>query len=114
MCVHVYFVERVGWTLVVSARPKGSLTGGGLFRSGLVPPDVGVGAIACIYFGTVRLGSRLSARPLCGGAHGLLRPGEVGLPAMSGVGPYVTLSIETGTYRYTQVQSMEENEIGLP
>ena len=49
MLVHVYFVERVGWTLVVSARPKVSLTGGGLFRSGLVPPYVGVGAIVRIY-----------------------------------------------------------------
>ena len=52
-------------------------------------------------------------RAILGGAHVLLRPGEVGLPAMLGVGPSVTLSIEKGIDRYTQVQSMEENEIGL-
>ena len=74
---------------------------------------VGVGAIACIYFdGEVGLSSVGSAI-YCAGVHALLRSGEVGLPAMSGVGPYVTLSVETGTDRYTQVQSMEENWIGL-
>ena len=114
MRVRVYFYDgEVGLSSVGSANYL-SPPGGGLFRSGLDPPDVGVGAIACIYFyGEVGLSSVGSAI-YCAGVHALLRPGEVGLPATSGVGPYVTLSVETGRDRYTQVQSMEENEIGLP
>ena len=54
----------------------------------MVPPDVGVGAIACIYLDEMVGHSSLSAqRHFRGGAHVLLRPWEVGLPAMLGVGP---------------------------
>ena len=60
----------------------------------LDPHYVGVGAIACIYFGTVRLGSRLSARPFIVGAPTrYLGWPELDSEPMSGVGPYVTLSV---------------------
>ena len=76
--MHVYFVERAGWTLVVSARPNGSLPGGGLFMRELDPHYVGVGAIACIYlFEQVGL-STVGSAIYCGGAHALFRAARVG------------------------------------
>ena len=103
MFVRVYFVELVGWTLVVSARPLLSLTGRGLFMSGLDPHDVGVGAIARIYlFEQVGL-STVGSAIYCGGARVLFRPREVGLPAMLAVGPSSLLvrdsyrQVHTGT-----------------
>ena len=58
----VYFHDgEVGLSSVGSANCTFP-TGNSLFRSGLVPPDVGVGAIACIYFdGEVGLSSVGSA-----------------------------------------------------
>lgn len=86
MCARVYFVERVGWTLVLSAHPKVSLTGEVYLGAGWSLPMSALGPLRA-FICSSRLDSRLSIRPFCGGAHGLLRPWEVGLPAMSGVGP---------------------------
>ena len=113
MCVLVYFVERVGWTLIVSARPLFIPNRGRfIYTSGLDPRHIGVGAIACIYlFEQVGL-STVSLAIYCAGVHVLFRPGEVGLQPCQGLVPRHA-QIETCTNMYTQVQSMEENEIGL-
>ena len=87
MFVRVYFYDgEVGLSSVGLANCL-SPPGGGLFRSGLVPPDVGVGAIACIYlYGEVGLSS-VSSATYCAGAHVLFRPGEVGLQPCQGLDP---------------------------
>ena len=56
-----------------------------------------------------RLDSRLSARPFIVGAPTrYLVQGRLVSQPCRGLVPKVTLSVETGTYRYTQVQSVEE------
>ena len=58
---------------------------------------------------TVRLGSRLSARPfMVQACTRYLGQGRLVSQPCRGLVPKVTLSVETGTDRYTQVQSMEE------
>ena len=58
---------------------------------------------------SIRLDDRLSARPFIVGAPTrYLGQGRLVSQPCRGLVPIVTLSIETGTYRYTQVQSMEE------
>ena len=52
---------------------KGSPTGGGLFRSGLVPPGVGVGAIARIYLFDSVGRSTVGSAIYCAGMHVLFR-----------------------------------------
>ena len=85
-----------------------------IYTSGLDPHHVGVGAIACIYLLDSVGRSTISLAISWGRPMVYLGQGRLDSQPCRGLVPNVMLSIETGTDRYTQVQSMEENEIGLP